>query len=212
MHYRYIIMCGGSYEGWEVPKQLSKVNGETVVGRIIRMLRENGITDIAISTDNSEFEQFGLPILTHENNYGTGGMWLEGFYPTSDPVCYIFGDVVFSPEAIKTIVETETDDVEYFASAPPFPKEYPKEWAEPFAFKVANPKHFRDSINKTIEIKDQFGRPPIAWELWQVIKDTPIDHIDYTNYTVINDYTCDIDHKPDIEMYNKLLRDLWEDA
>ena len=79
MHYRYIIMCGGEYSGWDTPKQLSVVHGETVVGRIIRLLRENGVTDIAISTHNPEFNCFGLPILTHDNTYGSGGMWLEGF-------------------------------------------------------------------------------------------------------------------------------------
>ena len=205
MHYRYIIMCGGEYKEWDIPKQLSVVHGETIVGRIIRLLRDNGVSDIAISTNNPVFGCFGLPILTHDNHYGDGGMWLEGFYPTNDPVCYLFGDVVFSPEAIKTIVETETDDVEYFASAPPFAENYCKDWAEPFGFKVANPSHFQASIAKTIEIKDQFGRPPIAWELWQVIKDTPIDHIDYTNYKVINDYTCDIDHKVDVETFNQIL-------
>jgi len=37
------------------------------------------------------------------------------------------------------------------------------------------------------------------WELWQVIKDTPLNKINYKNYTVINDYTCDIDDLKDIQ-------------
>ena len=41
--------------------------------------------------------------------------------------------------------------------------------------------------------RNNFIRHPIAWELWQIIKQTPINYIDYKNYTVINDYTCDID-------------------
>lgn len=207
-NFKYILMCGGEYnDRWETPKQLNKIGDETIVERTIRQLRENGIVDIVISSNNPVFEQFGIPVLHHENNYGTGGLWVEGFYPMDTPVCYIFGDVVFSPEAIKTIVANNTEDVEFFASAPPFSPRYVKEWAEPFAFKVSNTEHFKASIAKTIELKDRFGRSPIAWELWQVIKDTPLDHIDYTNYVVINDYTCDVDRTIDVELISKQIFD-----
>ena len=115
----------------------------------------------------------------------------------------MFGDVVFSPPAIRKIVETETDDIEFFASAPPFSANYFKSYAEPFAFKVVNTKHLKEAILKVkqFDFQGKFRRDPIAWELWQVIKDTPINKIDYTNYTVINDYTCDIDSKQDIEYF-----------
>ena len=44
---RYIIMCGGTYPKWgDTPRQLLKLpSGETIVGRTIRLLRENGVTD-----------------------------------------------------------------------------------------------------------------------------------------------------------------------
>lgn len=200
---KYIIMCGGTYTRWEIPKHLSIVNGEQVIARTIRLLKENGVSDIYLSTNNPIFEQFGLPLLHHKNTSGEGGMWIEGFYPTDEEVCYIFGDVVFSPEAIKTIVNTDTDDIEFFASAPPFAENYIKPYAEPFAFKVKNQTHFRQSLVRVRELKDQFKREPIAWEVWEVIKGTPINKIDYTNFTVINDYTCDIDNKRDIVAFNE---------
>lgn len=201
---KYIIMCGGSYASrWDTPKQFSVVGGERVIARTLRLLKENGIKDIYLSTNNPVFEQYGLPILHHKNVFGEGGMWVEGFYPTDEEVCYIFGDVVFSPEAIKTIINTDTDDIEFFASAPPFANNYIKPYAEPFAFKVKNQKHFRQAIETVQKLKNQFKREPIAWELWQVIKETPINKIDYTNYTVINDYTCDIDNKRDIVAFNE---------
>jgi len=200
---KYIIMCGGTYTSWSTPKHLSIVNGETVIARTVRLLKETGVSDICLSTNNPVFEQFGLPILHHKNTSGEGGMWIEGFYPTDEAVCYIFGDVVFSPEAIKTIVNTDTNDIEFFASAPPFADNYIKPYAEPFAFKVKNQKHFRQAIETVRKLKNQFKREPIAWELWQVIKGTPINKIDYTNYTVINDYTCDVDNKRDVVAFNE---------
>ena len=207
---KYIIMAGGTYNGWDMPKHLSEVNGEPIVARTIRLLRENGAKDIAISSLHPAFENFGVEVLKHENMYkeGAKGTWLDGFYPMTVPVCYIFGDVVFSPEAIKKIVETETDQIEFFASAKPLPAIYPKRWAEPFAFKVANTMRFFHAIEETAILAERgaFKREPIAWELWQVIKDTPLNKVDYTNYTVINDYTCDIDEPEDVEMFNNILR------
>ena len=210
---KYIIMCGGTYEEWETPKQLLTIGEEPIVARTIRLLRDNGIDDIAISSNNPIFNQFGVPVLKHKNDYGIQngeecGDWVDGFYPTNEPVCYLFGDVFFSPQAIKKIVETETDDVEFFASAPPYAKKYFKKWAEPFGFKVENQEHFREAILFTKRIRACFDRLPIAWELWQVLKGTQINVIDYTNYTVINDYTTDVDSKEDANKLNKIARRL----
>lgn len=206
---KYIIMCGGTYAKWNRPKHLTELKGEPLVARTIRLLRENGITDIAISSNSELFEQFGVPVLKHENKYSlplegrATSPWLDAFYPMNEPVCYIFGDVVFSPEAIKTIAETQTDSIEFFASAKPLPKIYPKHWAEPFAFKVADTKLFFTAITTTklYDKEGYFNRQPVSWELWQVIKDTPLNKVDYTNYTVINDYTCDIDCPEDIKLF-----------
>lgn len=207
---RYIIMCGGRYL-WR--KHFEKIKGEILIERTIRLLRENGVEDIAISSNDDDFEQFGVPILKRENKFTYNSAdkseqyWVDGFYTTDDPVCYIFGDVVFSPEAIKTIVKTETDDVEFFASAPPFDERYIKPWAEPFAFKVTDTQHFKTSIAVVKRWQDAglFKRIPIAWELWQVIKDTPINEINYSNYTVINDYTCDIDYRDEPEQIEQFV-------
>ena len=203
---KYIIMCGGRYQKWSAPRQLVKVKGETILERTIRLLRENGVKDIAISSNDLIFETWGVPLLMHGNSYNARGYddftgyWVDAFYPTDEPVCYIFGDVYFSPDAIKTIVETDTDDIEFFASAPPFPPEYSKPWAEPFALKVMNTDHLKHAISLTRQYQDQglFRRKPIMWELWQVIQATPINHIRYDNYTIINDYTCDIDNPEEV--------------
>lgn len=130
----------------------------------------------------------------------------EAFYPTDEPACYIFGDVVFSPAAIKTIVNTNTDSIEFFASAPPFSRQFPKKSAEPFALKVVNQKYFKICIEecKNAANLGYFRRQPIMWELWQIIKRTPLNIIDYTNYKAINDYTSDIDSGKDIEYFQRI--------
>lgn len=107
--------------------------------------------------------------------------------------------MIFSPAAIRKIVETPTDDIELFGSAKPFAPEYPKKWIEPFAFKVENQLHFQEAIRLMKEIGHTCWRSPISWDLWALIKGRRIDIDDYkADYTVINDYTCDIDHPGEI--------------
>lgn len=203
---QYLIMCGGKYP---TPKGLRVVNGEALVERTIRLLKEQGVKEIAITSNDERFDGFGVPRLIHSNTFGEGGHWLEGFYPTDKPTCYIFGDVYFSPEAIKTIVETKTDDIEFFASSIPC---FVKRWAEPFAFKVENQKYFRACINATISLAKagMFNREPISWELWQVVKGTELNRIDYSNYTAIDDYSCDIDTDKEYEELKEALERMSE--
>lgn len=210
---KYIIMCGGHYREWQTPRHMLKVHGEPIVGRTIRLLRENGIEDIAISSDNPKFNKLGVPVLKHDNGFyvrkhnDADGYWCDAFYPTDEPTCYVFGDVIFSPAAVKKIVETETDDVELFGSAKPFPKEYPKRWVEPFAFKVQNTEHFWFEIERMKKVAHTCWRVPIAWDLWALIRGRRIDIDDYVvDYTVINDYTCDIDHRGEIPKLEKRIR------
>ena len=215
---KYIIMAGGKYTFFDTPKQLLKVKDEVIIERTIRLLKENGITDIAISTSNPAFDYIDVPKLVHKNTYvhehdgiEAQGWWLDAFYPMNKPVCYIFGDVYFSDEAIKTIVETKTNDIEFFGSTPPFAKNYPKQWIEPFALKVKNTKHLKEAIEQTkqyaIEGKT-WRKNPIIWELWCVIKNMPLEERpgQYVyNYYSINDYTSDIDGQDDILKLEKML-------
>lgn len=209
---KYIITAGGEYKDFKTPKQLLKVNGEVIIERTIRLLRENGIEDIFISTNNPAFDYLcDIPKLKHKNNFiheykneKAKGWWLDIFYPTDEPVCYILGDVYFSENAIKTIVDYKTSDIELFGSVPPFAENYTKKWIEPFALKVVNTGHLKESIQKTKELALQgktWRENPIMWELWTVIKDMPLqtkaDEYVY-NYTAINDYTTDVDNIDDV--------------
>ena len=200
---KYIIMAGGKYPH-EVPRQLWVLNGERILERTIRLLSEAGIpkSDIFVSYSDPVFQAVakdagvGL-ICQNETEFKR---WIDGAFPVlTEPVCYILGDVVFSSAAIKTIIETETDDIEFFASGGQFSPDYIKQWAEPFAFKVVDYEHMAKAIKETRELFDQgILRRCIAWELWQVIKHTELNSI-IVNYTVINDYTCDVDMNVDLE-------------
>lgn len=202
--YRYIIMCGGKYPHLKTPKWLYEINGETLIERTIRQLKDAGIEDIAISSNHNLFDDLGVPVLKHDNGYDYSKRetyWLDAFYPMTTSVCYLFGDVCFSPSAIDAIVNYKTEDVMFFASGLyAFGADYIKPWAEPFAFKVEDTEYFFKCIEiaKEYDRQGKWNRMPVSWELWQVIRNTTLNSIKY-NYVGINDYTCDVDDEEDLE-------------
>ena len=202
---RYIIMCGGEY-GWAKPRQMTEIFGEAVVARTIRLLRQEGVQEIVISATDRRFGRFGVPVISHENDFKVEkgevvrGSWANAFYPTEDPACYIFGDVVFSQEAIRKIVQAPEAGILFFGSTPPFSPLYIKQYAEPFAFKVVDQYHLHKAVDRVKELDRMgaFQRKPIAWELWSVIRGTNPNRVN-KHYVAINDYTCDIDNPEDVE-------------
>ena len=105
--YKYIIMCGGNYEKWPTPKHLSLIEGEPVVARTIRLLRECGVSDIAISSNSDKFDGFGVPVLHHDNAYylpkdsDAKSPWLDGD-ATRTP------DMATGPSSCPTIMVSVT--------------------------------------------------------------------------------------------------------
>lgn len=231
---KYVIMCGGNYPEFSIRKQLLKINGEVLVERTIRLLKQNGIDDIAISTNCHDFDYLNIPILMQDNHYICEGpeenkksncCWLNAYTELDQPTCYLHGDVYFSNQAIKTIVETPVKDTMFFCTF---------DWSdgtkdkrnykgrEPFAYKVQNQNVFRYAINKIFDMVDngyfEDGLPPICWHLYRFLNGydvkpkakqwTEVNDIFKSkgDYIVINDYTTDIDHPEDVEVLEEYLK------
>lgn len=234
---KYIIMCGGSYPKFQIPKQLLKINGEVIVERTIRLLKENGITNIAISTNNPAFDYLDVELLHDKNNqfsyWGeneqreSNKCWLRAYYPVDEPVCYLHGDVYWSDEAIKTIVETKVKDTMFFCTADK--QDIPNKdircagGREPLAYKVENYKLFRHAVDDLLQMVDD-GKfknafcSPIAWSVYRYLNGLDLcfnakwfgDLNDiFTSkgdYIIINDYTNDIDDIKDVAKIEEYLK------
>ena len=46
---KYIILADSKNNSFDTPRQLTNINGEPLVARTIRLLKENGIKDIIIT-------------------------------------------------------------------------------------------------------------------------------------------------------------------
>ena len=198
---KYIIMAGGEYKKFGIPKPLIEVKGETLIERTTKLLKQNGINEIYISSNNPEFDKYGVRLENKNNDFivyenGTSkGYWLDAFYPTNEPTCYIFGDVYFTENAIKTIVEYESIENILFGTGCAKNLEH-KNWGEPFAYKVNKIEEFKNGI---VEVKKLFdekktARHPIVWELYRYLHNLDINIQNITtDYVVIDDGTIDID-------------------
>ena len=215
----YIIMCGGNYTQFETPKQLAVINGERLVDRTIRLLRENGIKDIYVSATNPIFDSVGVPRLVHDNtslvwdnNKEVSGYWIDAYYPTEKPCVYLHGDVYYSENAIKTIVNLNPTINTFIGNALAKNEEH-KNWGEPFGWIVVNQKEFRSGIEKTKKLQDE-GKLDrgyaLSWELYRVLNGTDPNYmlIDDKNYLCIDDETIDIDAPWQIESLNKKISEL----
>lgn len=203
---KYIIMCGGEYKIFQTPKHLSVINGERLVDRTIRLLKENGVKDIYISSNNPIFDTCGVPRLEHTNTYvnngkSNTGYWLDAFYKVNEPVCYIWGDVYFTDNAIKTIVNYKTNKNIFFGTSDAL-NEYHNNWGEPFAYIVNDYISFYKGIDDVKKLKDEGKciREPVVWELYRYLHglDINVQRIT-TDYVCIDDGTMDVDSPKELE-------------
>lgn len=182
------------------PKQLVEVKGEVLLERTIRLLKENGVNDIYVSSNNPIFDKYAPRLENKDNNFSCGdgkttGYWLDAFYPINESVCYIFGDVYFSPYAIKTIVEYQSDKNILFGNSVAKNEEH-QNWGEPFAYKVNNYNEFMNGVKAVKKLYDEgkIKRHPIVWELYRYLHNLDINIQTITDdYVCIDDYTIDID-------------------
>ena len=207
---KVIIMCGGEYNQFKTPKHLSVVKGERLVDRTIRLLKENGITDISISSNNPIFDSCGVPRLEHINTYkyeknGQSGYWLDAYYPVEEPVIYIYGDVFFTDNAIKTIVNYKSNDNILFGTSDAKNK-YHQNWGEPFAYLVNDYITFFKGIEEVKKLQDKglTNRMPVTWELYRYLNglDVNVQQVLDKTYVCIDDGTMDIDQPEDIKTLN----------
>ena len=216
---KYIIMCGGVYDKFETPKQLSVVNGETLVSRTIRLLKENGIEDISISATDERFDNLGVPRLEHENTYKAEngiqtGYWVDAYYPLEEPCVYLHGDVYYSEDSIKKIITLNPNVNTFIGNQYALNKEH-KKVGEPFGWIIVDQTSFRKAINECKRLQDEgkSDRMPVSWELYEVLNGHDINDfiISEETYLAIYDETIDIDAPWQIEELNKKIKGLEND-
>jgi choline kinase len=206
-------MCGGVYDNFKQHKALTKINGERLVDRTIRLLKENNVEDIYVSTTDPNFIDY--KVLKHENTYKyengeIKGYWVDAYYPTDKPCIYLHGDVYYSEDAIKKILSYNPKVNTMIGNQWALNENHDKV-GEPFGWIIVDQKKFRDAINKCKQLQDE-GKIDrgyaISWELYQVLNGHDVNDFIITEdtYLSINDETIDIDYPEQIESLNNKLK------
>ena len=206
-----IVMAGGHYDFFEKHKALSVINGEPLIERTIRLLKENNVKEIYISSNEDGFSKYGN-VIHHENSFKVEngqikGYWVDAYYPTEKPTIYLHGDVYYTEDAIKKIINLKPSINTFIGNQYALNKEH-KKVGEPFGWIIVDQKSFREAINKTKQLQDE-GKVErgyaISWELYQVLNGHDINgfNISEETYLAIADDTDDIDAPWKIEILNK---------
>ena len=212
--FQVIIMAGGKYKDFEKHKALSFVRGEILIERTIRLLKERGVENWYISTNDPNFDKYGN-ILHHENSYESingksFGYWVDAYYPTSKPTIYLHGDVYYSDAAMDKILNLNPK-VNTFIGNELARNPQHIDMGEPFGWIIVDQKIFRENINKVKKLQDE-GKLArgigLSWEVYRVSNGLNPDRMEVVdeNYLSINDETIDVDTPEQIEMVNKGLR------
>lgn len=206
---KYIILADSiNIVPFKIPRQLIEINGEKLIQRTIRLLKENGIKDIIVTSHDKRFDNLGAvryePLYNDYKPKENKGYWLSAFpiELLNEPLTFLLGDVYYSENAIKTIVKTKTASILFFCTSKKdgYSDKYIKHHDEPLGFKVEDYNLFKNSIYEVKKLKDlgKTNREPITWELYRFINKIDVNkHELKDNYLAINDESCDIDTEKD---------------
>lgn len=193
---KYIIMADGRGSRWKnhrgLPKHLMEVDGETLLQRTVRLLRElDPGCSVTITSHDPRYEVEGAVRYEPQNNH----LEIDRFtYELIEPdVCFLYGDTFYSEKALREIIETPAESLLFFGSEKTI-----------FAVKVRDAEMMKSHIDKVKEcylageIKDCKG-----WQVYQVHAGLPFGDKTVTeSYRVVRDSTRDFNSPTDWEQFS----------
>ena len=163
---KYIIMADGKGSRWgnykNTTKHLYKFNGETLLERTVRLLKENGIKgEIFITSHNPKYEVDGAIRYEPKNNK----LEIDRFtYELiEDNICFLYGDTYYTEESIRKICDLKTDKIVFFGNEESI-----------VAIKIGNGNLFKKHIDN---VKEKFINGEIdsciGWQVYQSYENIP---------------------------------------
>lgn len=117
---RFVIMADGKGIRWNnhlgIPKHLAEINGEPIISRTVRLLRD--LTDGEINSKPAMTRRYEFKgSRRHEplNNRLEIDRFTEELI--EDDICFLYGDTYYTESALKTIICTKTEDMIFFGNS-----------------------------------------------------------------------------------------------
>lgn len=187
-------MADGKGTRWQnyndIPKHFIEINGETLLGRTVRLLHEgDDDCDIIITSHDPRYEIDGAVRYEPLNNHLEIDRFTEELI--ADNVCFMYGDTYYSEEAVKSIIETDAEDILFFGNSRSI-----------VAVKVADGALFRKHVDnvRTLFTEGKIDKC-IGWQVYQSFMGLPFGEKKIeSKYVVLKDGTEDFNSPDD---YNR---------
>lgn len=208
----YIIMAAGEGKRWNnylgVPKHLVNINGETLLQRTVRLLKNNNVNNIYITSSDERYDVDGAIRYKPQNNEFEIDRFLccEEIWSNKCTV-FLYGDCYYTDEAIKTIVNSKCNGYHYYGR---LTGNDVKKYGEIFAVKIKNTEKFKNAcLIIRNGLKDGTVNRGLGWETYKILEGknpnmTPTEFrewikSEHKNFVVIDDDTEDFDTPEDYE-------------
>lgn len=213
---RIIIIAAGDATRWGgylgVTKHYAVIDGEPVIERTVRLLRERGQDDVwVVSKDYSIDGVHNYhPKLNPRNHDADKFISSSELWADNKRTIVIYGDVYFTEQAIDTILAEDITLYRLFCR-PNGNKKFKYPYGECFAvsFHPTDHEFLMYCLKRLVHLyrADVISRIG-GWELTRLMANVPIAKMDQhkrwlANYYVIDDETNDIDYPSDYENVKK---------
>lgn len=163
---RFVIMADGKGERWNnysgIPKHLAQIDGEPVIGRTVRFLREiateeNEEMEIIITSHDERYEFEGARRHEPENNHYEIDRFTEEL--VQDRMCFLYGDTIYDKETLKNIVHEKVEEILFYGNS-----------KSVIAVIIGNAKLFREHFDrvKKLYLDGQISKCK-GWQIYQSV-------------------------------------------
>ena len=191
---KYIIMADGKGTRWQnyndIPKHFIEINGETLLERTVRLLRQGDPgCEVIITSHDPRYEVEGARRYEPKNNHLEIDRFTEELI--EDNVCFLYGDTYYSEDAAAAIIDTAAEDILFFGNQ-----------LSIVAVKVADGELFRSHVDRVRQlfIEGKIEKC-IGWQVYQSFTGLPFGEKKIeSKYIILEDSTEDFNSPED---YNR---------
>lgn len=222
-----IIICAGEATRWgnylNTSKHLIEIEGERLVDRLCRQLKERGIEKIFVVIKDREqlhyknkYSTLYFANINYEKNADADKfLSSKNLWNTKGRTIVVYGDCYITDEGMDTIVFNDNKDWTLYCR-PTASKITGTPWGECFAqsfYPIHKQKHEDALMRIARRYQQKLLRRCGGWEHYRAYLGRPDSelnkHYMTTNYVEINDWSDDFDYPEDYERWiNK--RELWK--
>lgn len=190
---KYVIMADGKGKRWNnhanIPKHFVVVNGETVISRVVRLIKKfDKDAEVIITSHDPRYEIDGATRYEPQNNVLEIDRFTDELI--EDDMCFLYGDTYYSEKAMRLIVETDVEDLQFFGNGRSI-----------IAIRIKDSELFRYHVEnvRNLFLKGEIEQC-IGWQVYQSFLNLPygIKKI-VDKYIFIDDNTKDFNTPEDLK-------------